>query len=781
MPARSTVLRKSELFDAARSHGYMRDMKVPFVVGLRGVVALVAACVLSLAWGCGSSNKPESSPPVETPAGCDAGCDLGVCDPSTSKCVECLTDKDCHSSQTCTDNSCVDEAPVVDLVCKPGSTRCSVDRGAVLTCSSDGSEETSEVCAADAPCTQRGGASALCANWVCSPNSFSCDGDTLLLCSDDGTEQTPFHTCDADQYCDARRALCVDRVCTPGEKSCAGAVLRACNDEGSEQVEELQCSLSEECTPEGCMPLLCVPNATFCNEGKVWKCNGSATSSELVQDCAGADQFCQEHDGEATCSDQVCFPGESVCNNGAATTCKADGSGPKPGGELCADHSEVCFAGQCRDQVCTPGQKLCDHESVYLCADNGSDTTLYKACNYNEFCDPGSGACRTRVCTPGLPTCNGTIKVTCNDDGSGYGSGSLDCADSGKVCESGSCVPKVCEPNSQVCADGGIAHCNYTGSAMGAPYPCYQGTHCENAQCLANVCQPGEPACDGTIVSTCNQEGSGAVPGNAASDCTTQGKVCDDGVCKPQLCKPNSNFCASGNIQRCSSTGASFTLSQYCLSESYCKQLTSTTAECRPKLCVTGATGCLGEDYGTCSSDGVTLEPGFDDCDGAAQVCSMQGCADSAIDDIGGTAEVESLYPGTVVFDRIHVATPRKLTQMAAYLSLPSTRTLRWTVYAPSGYSDWMLIFDQVTTSSGAQFHSSAPMALTLEADKDYLVGVSVSGGSFASYIGPSAGAQILSFGTSSGSGYASFAATIGYYQSNSSSLRAVRLTTALP
>jgi hypothetical protein len=232
-------------------------------------------------------------------------------------------------------------------------------------------------------------------------------------------------------------------------------------------------------------------------------------------------------------------------------------------------------------------------------------------------------------------------------------------------------------------------------------------------------------------------------------------------------------------VQYCAPNGASYTLSHYCTSETYCKTFSATEAGCELKPCVAGAVGCVGEDYGTCASDGVALEAGFDDCDGKGQVCSLDGCAASAVDDLGGTSDIESLSSGTVAFDRIHVTKARKLTQIAAYLSLPSTRTLRWTVYSKLGWYDWQLIFDQVTTANGAQYHSSNAMELTLEADQDYLVGVAVTGGSFASYVDP-ASVQTLSFGSAVEAASASYSSTISYYQP-SGRLRAMRLTTALP
>lgn len=765
--------------DVAESPRYLGlDMKLMAAVGDRKVLAALATSALLLAWGCGGSSDPSTEP-----RGCESTCAVGVCQPETGNCVECLSDRDCDRGQTCVDLECEGGeggAPGVDPVCTPGSTRCSADRATVLTCNPDGSAETSESCAADAPCTVQAGGGARCADWICSPNSFSCDGDTLSLCSDDGTQRSPFHTCDADQYCDARQALCIDRVCTPGEASCDGAVLQVCNEQGSAQQEQQQCSLSEQCTPEGCVALQCVPNATFCKEGKVWQCNGDATASKLVSDCAAAEQFCREQDGAASCSDQVCFPGDPVCNEGVATTCKPDGSGPKPGGDVCTDANQVCFAGVCQDQVCTPGQKLCDHDSVYLCAENGTDTTLYKACQSYEFCDSASGSCKTRICTPGLPGCYGTVKTLCKADGSGYDPSSVDCADSGKACDNGSCVTKVCKASSTTCVDSStVGYCNSSGSAIYSTYPCYQGSHCSAGSCVANVCVPGTAACDGTKVSTCNADGSGSVPGSASKDCATDGQICDSGACKPKLCQPSAYFCSAGNVQRCSASGGSFTLYQYCTSETYCQQLGTDPPTCAPKLCVKGTTGCLGEDYGTCAADGMSLTPGFSDCDSGGQVCSLQGCASTALDSIGNTTELESLGSGTVVFDRVHVTTPRKLAQISTYLTLPSERTLRWTVYKGAPY-EWSLVFDQVTTSSGAQYHSSDAMSVTLEANKDYLIGVSVSGGSFASHLASGAAQQALSFGTTAGSGSSYFSTTLGYF-TPSGSLRAMKLTTTLP
>lgn len=75
-----------------------------------------------------------------------------------------------------------------------------------------------------------------------------------------------------------------------------------------------------------------------------------------------------------------------------------------------------------------------------------------------------------------------------------------------------------------------------------------------------------------------------------------------------------------------------------------------------------------------------------------------------------------------MIFDRIKVTTPRSLTEIAAYLSLPSERNLRWVVYRllqQDGYYTWALVFDTVTTASGAQYHDSGAMAFALQADRE--------------------------------------------------------------
>jgi hypothetical protein len=175
------------------------------------------------------------------------------------------------------------------------------------------------------------------------------------------------------------------------------------------------------------------------------------------------------------------------------------------------------------------------------------------------------------------------------------------------------------------------------------------------------------------------------------------------------------------------------------------------------------------------------LATGASHCADAGETCTLQGCADEAVDQIAPPGDIESSRFGEVIFDQVHTLTPCRLKKIEAYLGLPAERTLRWVVYEkmpPFGVAT--LIFDQVTTSSGTAFHASQPLDLLLEADKDYFIGVRVTEGLYLAYVSPIPGRKVLSFGYTAGSGYAFFDTTLPF-PTPAQATYAFRITTALP
>jgi len=567
---------------------------------------------------------------------------------------------------------------------------------------------------------------------------FSCDAGQRT-CNEDGTELTTEKTCLPSQTCTS------GGVCTGGGAGVGGGG----NDPGI-------------CTDGVCTGASCLPNTRFCQGGSVWKCDGTGSSSKLSQTCTKS-QFCREADDSATCSDQACTAGEKLCNGDVATSCEADGSGPKATGVDCAANKQTCYQGACQDTTCTPGMKVCQDGDVYLCAKNGTDTALLADCQTGTVCDGEKLACTAKVCEAGAAGCDGTRAVKCNAWGSGWDPSATDCAANSQVCQAGTCKNTTCTPNSTFCQTGNVYQCDQVGVASSLSQTCTPSySHCTSyasgnyAYCESNECSPGQAAlCYGNEVRVCNPDGSAA---DSGTDCGVD-KYCESGVCKPRLCEPGTNFCKDGDIYNCDWSGTNAYLSLDCPSDTTCD---SNAYACVPLPCSPGDTVCLGNKVGTCAADGQTLSKVTEDCTATTSICGPDNkCVKSVVETVGLAEDATTLYSNTVMGDVVKVSSPRKITEIQAYLVLPSARELRWVVFEETaGYTytarqDWI-----VSNQSGTGFFSSGAISYALKAGKTYLFGVAITGGNTSiAYFDTAPFGLTASFGTVLGnvvSGYSS-------------------------
>jgi hypothetical protein len=189
--------------------------------------------------------------------------------------------------------------------------------------------------------------------------------------------------------------------------------------------------------------VICDAGLDYCSGNEVRECDASGTAFTLLDTCDDA-QFCRA--GERACLPDVCSPLSSICAGNLLTRCRADGSGPEPGGSDCGA-TAVCDLGACHAVVCAPNQRLCDAGDVYLCNATGTDEAIYDNCDPREYCDassPGAAACVPDQCLANAPACQSEWLATCNSDGSAAQSPTLDCSASGQVCDlSGSCQPQA--------------------------------------------------------------------------------------------------------------------------------------------------------------------------------------------------------------------------------------------------------------------------------------------------------------------------------------------------
>jgi hypothetical protein len=551
-------------------------------------------------------------------------------------------------------------------------------------------------------------------------------------------------------------------VCKAGARSCDGLNVKVCNDDGTAFVTEKTCLSSQTCADGACAETSCVPNTKHCKDGSVWKCDSTGGGSTLSQTCAKS-QFCREADDSATCSDQACKAGEKLCDGDIATTCEADGSGPKATGVDCAATKQTCYEGACQDTDCTPGMKVCQDGDVYLCAKNGSDTTLLADCQTGTVCDGEKLACTTKICDVGTKGCDGTKAVKCNAYGSGWDPSATDCAASGQVCVAGECKKTTCVPNSQFCDGGNVYQCDSQGVGSTISNYCPQSySHCTSyasgsyAYCESNECSPGQVAlCYGNEVRACNPDGSAADTG---TDCGAD-KYCEGGVCKARVCDPGTNFCKDGDIYNCDWSGTYSYLAMDCPSDTTCD---ANAYACVPLPCSPGDTVCLGNKVGTCAADGQTLSKVTEDCATSASICGPDNkCVKSVVETVGLAEDATTIYSNSVVGDVVKVSSPRTLTEMQAYLVLPSARELRWVIFEETaGYTytakkDWI-----VSNQSGTGFFSSGAISFPLKAGKTYLFGVAIAGGNTSiAYYDTAPFGLTTSFGTVLGnisSGYSS-------------------------
>lgn len=542
----------------------------------------------------------------------------------------------------------------------------------------------------------------------------------------------------------------------------------------------LSCRRDQVCQAGACVDIACVPNATVCADGDVWQCNADGTSKALLKDCA-ADEYCVAQGDAAECSPTQCTADEPLCAGNLATTCRADGSGPRGGGKDCAANGEVCYAGQCLTQGCTPGEKLCQHDDVYLCSANGTGVTLFEGCADSEACDPNLAQCRTKLCEPGKLGCDGTRVATCDALGLSWQQTGTDCADDNGLCVAGTCKTKICTPNSTYCKGTAIYTCDALGVSSQQTQQCADSQYCgpwyANAvYCWNDVCTAGQPFCNGNLLSTCKADGSGVEPGGTACKDT---ELCSAGACKAKICTPYQNFCKDNNVAYCYD-GLQYYTQVACGDTGVC-QNSNGSVHCEPYDCKPGATTCMGNQVGKCDDTGFALASVSDDCAGSNQICdSKQACADSSVDTATTAADdVITVAAQQMLGIAVDVTSSRTLTEIEANLVVGGSRDLTWAIYELVGTTYVLRSNKTVSGQSGSGYLSSGTISYDLLAGRTYLFTVAANTGSFAGYYDAVPWSSTnVSFGRLAG-GFLNYSYALQSYYVNANQVYDFRLSTA--
>jgi hypothetical protein len=256
----------------------------------------------------------------DAPCSSDRECSAlgGVCDRTTSRCVECNAMADCPAGRSCIGSRCVTPVACTTSRMCPGQV-CSTSRGYCVDCDADTDCPRGQTCR-NAACVNTGG------------------------------------TCQVARDCPATTPLCdtVRHVC---------AVCLAATD----------CPARQTCRDGRCVSAACTPGATTCPAG-------SATRSVCATDgLSSRDEACptpahatMPRCGASNACTFNCEGGFADCDGNVANGCESDLSAPTS----CGRCGETCMA----TQACREGTCLSATIRNYLLAPAPASSTFVDVC-----------------------------------------------------------------------------------------------------------------------------------------------------------------------------------------------------------------------------------------------------------------------------------------------------------------------------------------------------------------------------------------------------------------
>lgn len=363
-------------------------------------------------------------------------------------------------------------------------------------------------------CVQKG---VVAACQLCSPNEQSCDENTLLTCSADGTKNQQ------TKFCEAATPICVPSLracvsCLPGTIKCVGATAVTCSAAGTyDLATAVDCGSAALCTEgSGCKNAACLPNSERCVGANIERCNATGTAYEPAtacplgnscvegKGCVECDQpspisYCEANkvvscqDGKrvvlATCPVgkcaagvcTECVQGDVQCSPDGLTVSQCDASGQLVPKETCLG-ADRCRASLGKCAPCEPGVVSCDGDTLRQCSPAGTNDAL-------ATCGPGLCSTSQRSCLSclvGTARCTGATLQTCSAQGQFQ---TADTCGAPGLCDAaaGVCRPPVCNVGEKRCGkDRTPQVCNADRSGFetsGAPCP----VACLGAGVCANV------------------------------------------------------------------------------------------------------------------------------------------------------------------------------------------------------------------------------------------------------------------------------------------------------
>ncbi|MCB9738686.1 MAG: hypothetical protein H6747_05400 [Deltaproteobacteria bacterium] len=329
---------------------------------------------------CGSGESCKAKHCVPPPASCTSSKDCAalaqVCDKASGFCVDCTNSDDCAAGQVCLETLCVAQ------LCTPNATECDAN-GQLAVCATDGTAWAAVACPAGQVC--KGGA---CHPPVCSPGVKACDGNAVQVCEADGLAWKQAVPCAVGTSC--VDGACFEQQCSPGVKTCPSPTTLADCPAGALEWQFSPCPAGESCMvgPAGaeCVETVCTPGSKVCDGDLVRECSVLGTLGDVDADCAAESK---------TCKAGLCVQPDCVDKDG-------DGAGVGcPKGPDCDDDNPN-FAAACPD---------CAAKSTTGCACTTPGETM--ACGELPAGTAGVGTCKLgqRTCTSGYWSgCEGVVE-----------------------------------------------------------------------------------------------------------------------------------------------------------------------------------------------------------------------------------------------------------------------------------------------------------------------------------------------------------------------------------
>ncbi len=492
----------------------------------------------------------------------DSGDGGGVCPLAAPECrgqVAAACDDDgnvvltnCANAGACTGGSCLCiDGACVPRACDPERRVC--DGNSVLVCADDGQAfELLEDCREDLLCV--GGT---CAEPGCEPGESRCFGDVLAVCSPAGQFVEQTDCVEVDAFCDetASPQVCVTRVCEPESSRCGGGgeSTQTCDDRGSAWLDPVPCATGTFCDNGVCVAEVCAPGAVFCS-GPFSLATCDARGAAFATSTCDDGTRCADVDGVSSCIPQDCVPDTTECTEDllGTRTCDPFGAGYLVVAPCLRD--QFCEDAECVAQRCSPGSSRCLDDFTPGFCDGLGSTEVPAPCGAGTYCDDAGGvaSCRTQICTPGAVRCRNA---------------------------------------------GQLEQCDVRGAAWVASTSCGSGNACFADACRPVICTVGETSCDSLAVErTCVDRGTA----ETTETCGTS-ESCRGGSCQPWACTPSSTFCLGSEVRTCAADGGSSTFVETC--EFGCSGGACDEPECGDGA-VTAASGEECDDRNTNACDG---------------------------------------------------------------------------------------------------------------------------------------------------------------------------------